>query len=82
MEIGVRGVGSGGEGWGEERVEFEVGPVGGGRDEHSEEGGFGCAVDLPEEDSGEVLDYPVPGGVAERTYSYHLISMKGWGGEK
>jgi hypothetical protein len=75
VEIGVRGVRSGGEGWGEERVKFEVGPVGGGRDEHGEERGFGCAVDLPEESFGKVLDYPVAGGMAERTYSYHLISI-------
>jgi hypothetical protein len=60
-------------------VEFEVGPVGRGRNEHGEEGGFGCAVDLPEESLGEGLDDPVSGGMAERTYSYHLISMKGWG---
>jgi len=58
-------------------MEFEVGPVGRGRDEHSK-GGFGCAVDLPGEGSQAVLDYPVPGGEAQRTYSYDLISMKGW----
>jgi hypothetical protein len=71
----VKIVGSRGEGWGEERVEFEVGPVGRGRDEHGEEGGFGCAVDLPEECLREVLDDPVSSGMAERTYLSHLISI-------
>jgi hypothetical protein len=75
VEIGVRGIQSGGEGWGEERVELEVGPVGRGRDKRGEEGGFGCAIDLPEEGVEEGLDDPVPDGVAERTYSYHLINI-------
>jgi hypothetical protein len=57
-------------------VEFEVGPVGGGRDEYGEEGGFGRAVDLPEEGLRKVLDDPVPGRMTERTYLSHLISLQ------
>ena len=57
-------------------MELKVWPVRRARDENGEEGGFGCAVDLPEEGLGEVLNYPVPGVVAERTYSFHLISLQ------